>query len=273
MSELATALSREEEGQTGAAKARAAVRRLWEVDSLRGVAIVMMVIFHLMWDLKALAEQYIVLHRGFWFYFQRTTATLFITLVGVSLVLSYNRARPRFSRARDLYLKFLKRGAQIFGVGVGIAVAVWLAGVGQIHFGVLHLIGFSVAIAYPFLRYRFLNLALGVGLIGLSEYFQTLHVDHLGLVWLGIEPPNYVFLDYFPVAPWFGVVLIGIFLGNTLYPGGRRRFALPDLGRFFPFNLLQFLGRHSLLIYVIHQPILIALLLLTGVIDPRVFGF
>jgi uncharacterized membrane protein len=247
-------------------RADRATGRFWEVDSLRGVAIIMMVIFHMMWDLRAFAEYYIVLHEGFWFYFQRTTATLFISLAGVSLVLSYNRAKARAKDGHDqgLFRKFFLRGLRIFAVGMAITVVVSVSRIGRIDFGVLHLIGFSIMVAYPFLRYRLLNLALGAGLVVLGQYFQTLQVESLWLVWLGIEPENYYFLDYFPVVPWFGVLLIGIFVGNTLYGDYRRRFFLPDWSGFFPLTLLQFLGRHSLLIYVIHQPILVTGLVLTG---------
>ncbi|MEZ4658418.1 MAG: heparan-alpha-glucosaminide N-acetyltransferase domain-containing protein [Caldilineaceae bacterium] len=68
--------------------------RLWEVGALRGVAIVMMVTYHLMWDLwffRLVANQTFL--SLFWELFQRTTASLFLLLVGVSLTISYNRRR------------------------------------------------------------------------------------------------------------------------------------------------------------------------------------
>jgi uncharacterized membrane protein len=71
-------------------------------------------------------------------------------------------------------------------------------------------------------------------------------------------------VDYYPVLPWFGLALLGIFTGYSLYPQGVRRFSLPDGSAFPPFQALRFLGRHSLLIYVIHQPILIGLLMALG---------
>jgi uncharacterized membrane protein len=65
--------------------------------------------------------------------------------------------------------------------------------------------------------------------------------------------------------PWFGVVLIGLFFGNVVYGDGRRPAVLeevPVLAR-----PLVPLGRNSLFIYLIHQPIIIALLAVTGVVD------
>ncbi len=262
------AVAREEVTATERPSTDHRFQRLWEVDAWRGVAIVMMVVFHLMYDLWAFGgREEIVLYRGFWFYFQRATAGSFILLVGISLVISYNRALAQRGSAEGLFWKFLRRGLRIFAVGMGLTAAVWFAGAGRIDFGILHLIGASVVLAYPFLRYRWANVALGLALNGLAEIFQGIKVPTYGLVWLGLEPPNYVFLDYFPLVPWFGLVLIGIALGNTLYPDGQRAFVLPDWGRYFPLNLLRFLGRHSLLIYVVHQPVLIAVLAALGIIQ------
>lgn len=244
----------------------AARNRLWEVDSLRGVAIVMMVIFHLMWDLwffRVLPN--VVLWAGFWKYFQRTTASLFIVLVGVSLTISYNRALRKGEAGGALYRKFLLRGLRIFAWGVVFSIAAQVAGTGYVHFGVLHLIGFSIAAAYPFLRLRWVNLALWLLFVAIGGWVQDVRVDTVWLVWLGLEPQGYAPVDYFPIFPWFGVVLLGIFLGNLLYPAGQRRFSLPNLSELPPFNALEFLGRHSLFIYLIHQPLLIAILVLLGV--------
>ena len=58
-----------------------------------------------------------------------------------------------------------------------------------------------------------------------------------------------------------------MFLGNWLYSAGGRRFLLPDWSRVSGVRFLQLLGRHTLLIYLIHQPIVITLLILTRVVD------
>lgn len=247
--------------------------RFWEVDVWRGVAIVTMTIYHLVFDLWAFAGMNIALTQGFWFYFQRFTATSFILLVGISLTISYQQVLARRGTDQGLFIRFFKRGLKVLAVAMVLTLVFLFSGVGRVDFGVLHLIGTSIILAYPFLPYRWFNLILALVLFALSYPISTVQVDTYALVWLGFQPPNYVFSDYFPLVHWFGVVLIGIFLGNTLYAGGERRFHLPDLGEFFPLSLLGFLGRHSLFIYVIHQPLLILLLLLTGVISLRTFGF
>jgi uncharacterized membrane protein len=247
--------------------ARAPAARYWEIDSLRGVAIVMMVIYHLMWDLwyfGVLPD--VVPYAGFWKYFQRATANLFLVLAGVSLAIMALRMAGPSGAGQVPFGKFLGRGLRIFGWGLVVSLVVWAAGVGYIHFGVLHLIGFSIIAAYPFLRLRWTNLTLWA-LFNVAGYLLLpVRVSFPWLLWLGWTPADYYPNDYFPVIPWFGVVLLGLFLGNSLYTAQGRRLRLPEIGGWLPLAGLQWLGRHSLPIYLVHQPLLFALLALVGVI-------
>jgi uncharacterized membrane protein len=247
-----------------------AITRFWEVDSWRGVAIITMVIFHLMFDLRNFGGVPVVLHQGFWFYFQRFTAISFISLSGVSVVLSYNRALFKSGSADGLAWKIALRGLHILGIGLIFSLVMRVAGLPPIDFGVLHLIGTSIICSIPFLRNRWLTLAVAGLLYALSYLLKFMNVQApAGVSWLvplGIEPPGYYYSDYFPFPHWFAVFLIGVFVGAVFYAGGMRKLSLPNFGEIFPFTLLQFLGRHSLVIYVIHQPLLIGLLLLTGTI-------
>ena len=104
----------------------------------------------------------------------------------------------------------------------------------------------------------------GLLVIGVGWYVDKLVVSFPWLIWLGIKQEGVYMVDYYPILPWFGLALLGIFVGYTLYPQGVRRFSLPNLASLPPLRGLRFLGRHSLLIYVIHQPILIGLLMALG---------
>jgi uncharacterized membrane protein len=250
-----------------AADLRPATTRWWEIDAARGVAIIMMVIFHLMWDLWYFGVlPNVTLYAGFWKYFQRTTASTFLVLVGVSLTVSYRRARRQATGETLVFLKFLWRGLRILGFALALSLIVWGAGLGYIHFGILHLIGASIILAYPLLGWRWLNLALWGLFFVAGFYIQSVRIDTIWLVWLGLRPSGYAPNDYFPLIPWFGVVLLGVFAGNILYRHNSRLFHLPDLSGAFTVRFLQFLGRHSLLIYLIHQPLLLAILWGLGLI-------
>ncbi len=260
--ETTQAISGHEAAPPAAAR-RSLAARYWEIDTWRGIAICTMILYHFTWDLwyfRLLPPDF-NLYSGFWKYVQRFTATSFLLLVGISLTISYRYALQRNGSTAGLFPKFLRRGLKVFGLGLIITAVTYFAGVGTIHFGILHLIGFSIIAAYPFLRFRWLNFALWMlfFVAGYFVYVDPIFLDNNYFVWLGLHTWNYYASDYFPIVPWFGVVLLGIFLGNTLYSSEGRRFYLPDWGDFPPFRFLQFLGRHSLFIYMIHQVILFAL--------------
>ncbi len=237
--------------------------RYWEVDAWRGFAIAIMVIYHLVWDLYGLAGWDIEMYTGFWHYWQLVTASSFIGLVGVSMSLRAGRMRQK---GAVRFRPFFQRGLIIFSWGMVISLVTWIyQPAGYVRFGILHFIGVAIILAYPFLRFRWLNLILGIVLLLIPEVIPWRH-DIAWLEWLGMIRDPHPAFDYFPVIPWLGVVLIGIFLGNMLYPQGRRAFNLPDWSRFAPMRWLALAGQNSLLIYLIHQPILITMLILLGVV-------
>jgi uncharacterized membrane protein len=63
-------------------------------------------------------------------------------------------------------------------------------------------------------------------------------------------------VDYFPMFPWFGIVLMGMAVGNVLYKDGKRQFPFPDLSKYVPARFMSWVGKHSLAIYLAHQPII-----------------
>jgi uncharacterized membrane protein len=155
----------------------------------------------------------------------------------------------------------LKRGAGLFMAGMAISFVTWLVVPGEfILFGVLHLIGLSIALSPLFLGFGRWNLLAGAGIVLLAPFLATLH-GPLALVWVGIHPADFASLDYVPLIPWLGVFLLGMGLGSTLYPGGRRGFP----GKSGEKPLLRpvtFLGRHSLVIYLVHVPVILLALTL-----------
>ena len=239
------------------------VLRYWEIDLIRGVAILMMVLFHTVYDLSFFSIFPVNVSSGFWQYFALATASLFLSVVGISLTLSRARAASTISKYQ-LALKFVYRGTGIFLVGLLITLCTWLyLGEGFIVFGILHLIGISIIISPLFFRLKKFSFVAGLLCITIGWFFTTI-TGPLWLLPLGIHPATFWSVDYEPIFPWFGMVLIGMGLGEYLYPGGVRRFALPSLPQ-AAIRLLAFPGRHSLLIYLVHQPIIILLLAaLTG---------
>lgn len=242
--------------------------RLWEVDLARGIAVVMMVLFHLLWDLSYFRVADIDVSTGFWHAFARTTATLFLLLVGISLHLSAAGGRATSQQGAAVWRRQVKRGLTVFAWGLVITGATWLfLGDSFVRFGILHLIGASVILSYPCLRLGAWNLLLGIILVIAGLWLRGVTVDFPWLLWIGLQPHGFSTVDYFPLLPWFGVVLIGLVLGRLLYPAARRRIPVPDLAVLPPVQGLALLGRHARVIYLLHQPVLIALLSVLGVVD------
>ena len=244
-------------------------KRFWEVDCLRGIAIIMMIIYHFLYDLTFFYVYSFEVNSGFLWYFARLTAFSFVFLIGVSLTLSYSRVQITGEYIEGgLFRKYVKRGLKIFILGLLITFATWIFIPQEfIIFGILHFIGVAIILAYPFMKLKYINLFLGVSIIIIGIYLGNFSFDFNWLVWLGFIPSNLQTIDYFPIFPWFGVVLIGLFIGRLLYKNYRRQFKLTDLSKKYPVRIFSFLGRNSLIIYLIHQPILIILLYLLGAVN------
>lgn len=235
--------------------------RYWEIDSLRGLAIIMMIAYHIFYDLRFFGNFQVNPNSGFLLILGRSSALIFIFLVGVCLAISYSRVRNK--PKKEIIKKYFARGLKIFSCGLAITLITWLfLRNGFIIFGVLHFIGLSIILVYPFLGFKKLNLFLGIIFfaIGLFLYNQTF--DFSWLLWLGFKPVALYTFDYFPVFPWFGIILLGLFFGSIYYSNDKQKIKVPDFSGMLLVRIFSFLGRNSLLIYLIHQPILIGIIYL-----------
>ena len=125
-----------------------------------------------------------------------------------------------------------------------------------IWFGVLHAIAVSLVVARPWVDRPLAAAAVGAALVAAGLALSHPAFDNRALGWLGFMTTKPVTADYVPLFPWTGVLLIGIAVGHWLL---RARFAPLAPLRHAP-AALRWLGRHSLIIYLVHQPLLIGLL-------------
>lgn len=230
-------------------------KRILEIDLFRGIAIIMMIIFHFLWDLIFFYNFNINLSKGFWNLFQISTAGLFLLLVGISVVISDSNKNVSF-------IKYLKKGLKIFFLGLIITlITIFIFPDNFIVFGILHLIGLSIILSYFFRKFKYLNLFFGFIIIILGYIIKKISINFNLFYFLGFSSNQFNSLDYFPIFPWFGLVLIGIFIGNTFYLNSKSKFKVPNLSKFILVKPISFLGRHSLIIYLFHQIVLYGLFL------------
>jgi len=234
--------------------------RFWEIDFLRGFAIILMIFFHILYDLNFFSITNFRIYSGIILYIARLSASIFVVLAGISLSISYSKSK-NWLKTNDIILKFIKRGLKILFLGVIISVITWFyIPRGFVVFGILHFIGISIILSLIFIRYRFINIIFGLFFIIVGFYLKSLTFDFNILIPLGFIPNNFWTIDYFPLFPWFGIFLIGISIGNIIYPDFKRKYEIKDLSKNLLVKSFCFLGRNSLLIYFLHQPIIIGII-------------
>jgi len=217
-------------------------RRFDILDAWRSLAIVLMVTYHFLYDLALFGV--ITWHQMFSTplnIMQKFICCSFIFLAGAS---------ARFSRSN------LRHGLIVLAAHVVVVIGATVGGQ-TIRFGVLALLGSGMVI------YHFTGKCLqklpgwllavcSAALYALTDWWTgTLTVSAKWLYPLGLQYPGFSSADYFPLMPWLFLFLIGTAFGGWCLKNRENRLLAAPLPK-----TLTLLGQHSLLIYVIHQPIL-----------------
>lgn len=236
-------------------------RRVWLVDEVRGVFIILMVLYHLFYDLVYIFGVNIpAFEWGFTRYLQLLIAGLFVFISGVA---------SRFSRSN------VKRGAQCFAFGMLMTLVTWLFLPSQlVAFGVLHMLGICMML-FPLFKPLLDKIPPLVGLLLCAAlFFLTFNTQSgywgmrgwelaLPASWystsflfpLGFPKPGFWSSDYFPLLPWilwyFGGTFAGVYVVEKRCPPW---FYLPHS------RVLAFLGRNTIVIYLLHQPVVYGVL-------------
>jgi uncharacterized membrane protein len=219
-------------------------KRVWEIDFLRGIALILMIIFHIAWDLNEFYNFPIEYSSGYMYCVGKAAAFLFIVITGISCTFSKNN---------------FKRAIKILLVAMGITAATFIYDNETfIIFGILHFLGISILL-YPLIekRNKVFLLLFGTIVIIAGQILLTIPMTHNFFLPFGLTSPDYYPLDYFPLLPYFGLFLYGVFLAKVFYPIKRSIFNFE-----LPKNPISFFGKHTLVIYVLHQPIILAVLYL-----------
>ncbi len=223
--------------------------RLLGLDVARTLAVVCMVIFHFTFDLALFGHiDPGTMSQPFWYYFARMIAGSFLFLSGISLWLAHGQGIR--------WPAFWRRWAMIAGAAALVTTAsIWLVPGGPIWFGILHAIAATALIGLVALRLPWpLTLALAAVIFAAAWGPRFPAFDPIWLVWTGLAETRPMMGDYVPLIPWAAPALAGIATAKALRLDQWRGTAPGRLA-----HTLTFPGRHSLVIYLVHQPILFGL--------------
>ncbi|PJC37201.1 hypothetical protein CO046_01670 [Candidatus Peregrinibacteria bacterium CG_4_9_14_0_2_um_filter_53_11] len=230
--------------------------RLVLIDILRGSALVGMVVFHALFILDFYGIQNFDLFSGGWDVFGTIIRLTFLGLAGVSVGLSYERHN---SRAR-----IVKHGEVVLLAGLAITLATRLSVPGWfVRFGILHLIGVSILILSVVGRRPRTAFIMGIAVLIMTPVVASIRGSGIVGYSLGMAQSEAISsLDYFPLFPWFGFIALGMWLGHYLM----RYLSTTPTTAPLPVRPLIFMGRHALMIYMTHVPLIIAAFIVLGIL-------
>jgi uncharacterized membrane protein len=216
--------------------------RILELDFLRGLAIIGMIAFHFYYFLDFYGLQSHNMSGGFWYLIGQFVRFGFLLLVGISTTFSNNNIKRALI---ILVCAMIVTGASYFAYPDF-----------YIRFGILHLIGISIILISPLKKFPRLALIFGIIAIFMPIILLQYASSLLLLIIIGFSPLNFTSFDLFPIFPWIGIPLIGIFFANKLYKNKKPLLPAKIFSKKIPSFICTF-GQNALTIYMIHLPIIL----------------
>jgi uncharacterized membrane protein len=250
--------------------------RAFELDAMRGLAVIGMIFYHFIFDVRHMMGVNVFAFQDE-IYFNdliRPTMTLtFVVVSGISSCFSRSNAK----RALKILLVSI-----IFSTAMAVASQILKMDL-YVFFNVLHLLTVSTAgyALFQFFERKYLarrtlsdsetkahqgrTITFFIVLAALILFFDRLTTLYYGQVngyWLlplGFLPKDTISMgDYLPIIPWLGFFLIGLVIGRVAYPDKKSLFPSASEGIRKLISPVAFLGRHSLIVYLLHQPVFLA---------------
>lgn len=216
--------------------------RIFEIDFLRVIAICLMIIFHLVYDLNEFAGIQINYEAPLWYYIGKASAITFIFVAGIS---------SGFSRKPYI------RGFKVLAFGMIITIITYFFDKSQyIRFGILHFLGVSMilfSVLNRFKKWQLIILSiicLAMGTISANSIVSTFLLIPFGFMYSGFNS-----MDYYPIFPYLSVFILGILAFKIYYYKGKSLFNLNYSTKF-----IKFVSSNSLIIYLIHQPVFLLII-------------
>ena len=233
--------------------------RIWELDAFRGLFIIGMVVVHLIYDLQSFAGLPILQESVIYEFVARWGGVLFFLISGICVTLGSHPVR---------------RGLIVLGCGIvvsAVTIGLYLVNFADvsiiIYFGVLHCLG-SCMLLWPLLKkcHWLVPAVLAAVIIPVGFWLDTQNFSTgLWLVPFGFVPKEFSSSDYFPLLPNLGFFLMGVVMGKTLYKNKTTLFPKISTQNWLVKSLI-WIGKWSLPVYMLHQPVLAGIAVILGVL-------
>ena len=225
--------------------------RLPQIDALRGAAVVAMILYHFGYDLNYLHWlQQDLVHDLRWMTARSLILGSFLLTVGMGQAL----AERQQANLKQRWLRIGKIAAAAALVTLGSRL---MFPESAIYFGTLHAIAVMSVLLLLLPCQPWPAILLGVAALVLGNVYAKELFNHPALAWFGLMTYKPDTEDYVPLLPWFGVCLIGY---GAMQAALDKGIATTSAARRMP-RILVWAGRHSLAIYLLHQPILLGMLI------------
>ncbi|MFA5917827.1 MAG: heparan-alpha-glucosaminide N-acetyltransferase domain-containing protein [Candidatus Gracilibacteria bacterium] len=216
-----------------------------------------MIIFHINYSLSNIFSiDFLNFSEIFRFILGKIGVLLFISISGISFFLAEKKYGDK------IYKKYLRYSIFLGIISLSITLFTYIFFKEQfIVFGILHFFSLSFLLIIFFRKLKYWNFLLGIIIILIPVFF-TMETNIHYLFFLGFIYPSFYSADFYPIIPYFGIFLLSysssIFLDKKQILGkifGGKQTGIIN-------NFLKYIGRNSLIIYIIHQPIIIFIIYL-----------
>ncbi|TYQ16642.1 UNVERIFIED_CONTAM: putative membrane protein [Acetivibrio alkalicellulosi] len=217
-------------------------KRVWEIDFARGILIILMTILHTLFNLEYFYSIPINYSSGFVNIIRIMVASSFILVSGIS---------TSFSRSS------FKRGMIVLFAALMVTFASYIFNsTGYISFGILHMLSICMISSHLIKRLKTHAIFLLSIILGLSVFILPyIKVTSNYFFMFGLYTNSFISLDYYPLIPWSGLFVFGIGISKVIY---KKKISIFKMR--LSDNVINFFGRHSLLIYLVHQPVILFLM-------------
>lgn len=237
--------------------------RFQKLDILRWLAILLMIIFHINYSLLNIYWiKFLNFSEIFWFIIWKISVLLFITISWISFFLAEKKYSSKKDNKKSISKKYFKYSLFLWFISLVITFWTYFILRSQtILFWIIHFFSISYLLILFFRRFKYFNIIIWLIII-LIPFFVSMKTNSHYLFFLWFLYPWFNSSDFYPIFPYFGIFLISYWISIFL----DKKWFLEKIfwwqNNWMISTSLEYIWKRSLLVYLIHQPIIILIIYL-----------